>query len=488
MKRHLPTRLLICAYLLAFAPAPGDTAHAQSRKKTVLLGPEDEPSKQPRQRRRIVTELDEKRAGEQGAKAVAAQIGVLNDEDLDAYVQRMGDKVLRGLPRRSFKYSFAVVDQDEPNAFALPGGFIFISRGLLALAETEDEVANVIGHEIAHVALRHSVRQQAIQQNTNRLVMGYMRAAHMASYGRDMERESDREGQKLAAAAGYDPRGMATFMEAMGDWERIITGQKRRASWFDSHPMSSERAVVNLVRASELRWTRDPSLGDTRTSHLKTIDGMPVGQRPSSGVFQGDRFLHPDLDFQIRFPRGWRKSNSAAAVGAQARDGSVVFMSADVPPGKPKESADKFLEKHEDLRVRKAEPDRIRGADVWRVEAEVGRGTVQLMFLQHRKHTWMMVGAAPPFGGDRKKIENTMRSFRPLTPDQRKSIQATRLQIVEAKAGEGLGEISRRTRNTWDQSRTAVANGVSWTHEFSGGELVKVVQSEPYIPPAESRP
>ena len=483
--RRLPSWLLALTCSLALAGAASGTASAQG--KTVLLGGDEaeaEAEAAPRRPRRIVTELDEERAGAQAAKAVAAQMGVLDSPSLDAYVQRMGDKLLKAIPRRPFEFHFAVVDQDEPNAFALPGGFIFMSRGLLALAETQDEVANVVGHEISHVMLRHSVRQQAIQQQTNKLIMGYMREARLRSYGRDMEREADEEGQKLAAAAGYDPRGMATFMETLGAWEQIITGQKRRSSWFDSHPTSSERAAVNSVRASELRWQRDKSLGDPRTAHLRSIEGMPVGQRPESGIFEGDRFLHPDLDFQLRFPRGWRTANTNSAVGAQSREGSVVFLSADVPQEKPIVAAERFLRKNPELKVRKAQPDKIRGRDVWRVDAHVNRANVDLMFLEYKRSTWLLIGSWPGFmPSDQRLIANTMRSFQPLTRDQRKSIRATKLRIVKARPGEGLPELSERTGNTWDQGRTAVANGVPWKHQFAGGELVKVVDSEPYTSP-----
>jgi predicted Zn-dependent protease len=457
----------------------GVTPRIALAEKTVLMGggPENQP--QPR-KRRMVTDLDEKKAGAEGAKAVAAQVGLLKDKKLDAYVQRIGDRLLRGLPRRSFQYKFLVVDQTEPNAFALPGGYVFISRGLLGLARSEDEIANVVGHEIAHVALHHSVRQQALQQHTNRLVMGYMRHAQMSSYGRDMERESDEQGQKLAAAAGYDPAAMASFMESLGQWTELETGRRRQANWFDSHPTTGERAAVNAVRANELRWKRDPSLGNTKTAHLHTIDGMPVGERPEAGIFEGDRFLHPDMDFQLKFPAGWRQSNTPVAVGAQSRNGSVVFLSGDIPPGKPRESAEKFAEKN-DLKVRTSKADKVRGHDVWRVEAGVPGGHAYLMFLEHQRHTMGLIGMAPSFvQKDSAQIDKTLRSFRPLTADQRKAIRKTNLRIVKAEPGESLESLSRRSRNAWGRGPTAVANGVKWGHQFSGGELVKVADSQPY--------
>lgn len=447
------------------------------------------PSAADAQRRgQLITELDDERAGQEGARAVAAQVGIFDDRELNAYVQGIGLKLLRGLPRRAFRYQFFVVDQAEPNAFALPGGFIFISRGLLALVESEDELANVIGHEITHSAKRHAMRQQAIAAHQSPLVMGLRRTARLRGYNRDMEREADRLGQQLAAAAGYDPRGMATFMERLGDWGRLSTGMRREPSFFDTHPTTSERAVVNSVRASEMRWKRDKTLGDTHSSYLERLDGLPLGMRPEAGVFRGTRFLHPDLDFQVRFPNGWQTSNTNIAVGAQApRGAAVVFLTADAPPGKPKVSADKFLSKNQDLRVKESRPVKIVGRDAWRVLAQAsapnGRSKVYFTFLQHQGSTWRFTGVVPSSGARRYEdnIINTMRSFRPLTPDQKRSIRGTRLRIVKAEPGDDLSKLSERYGNVWDRSRTAVANGVNREHRFDGGELVKVARSEAYV-------
>jgi predicted Zn-dependent protease len=310
--------ILACAAALVFAAcSSGPKSRDQEKKRTILL-----------------TEYDDARAGAEASRAVAAEIGILDDPELDAYVSEIGRKLLRGVPRRSFHYQFSVVDQFEPNAFALPGGYIFISRGLLALANSEDELANVVGHEITHAALRHAAAQQAVAQGGGPLSMGWVRAANLAAYGRDMERTADRGGQMLAAAAGYNPMGMSTFLGSLGQMERLLIGHTRLPTFFDTHPGSRERAGANAARAQEIRWKRDPALGDTRLSYLHHIDGLALEQRPEGGVFEGDRFLHPDLDFQIRFPHGWRTSNTNRAVGAVSPHGdAVVFLAADLPEG-----------------------------------------------------------------------------------------------------------------------------------------------------------
>jgi predicted Zn-dependent protease len=205
MRQH---RIFRCAAALCIATFFAGACSGSGQKPT-------------KQKRTVLyTEYDDVRVGREGADEVARSIGVIEDSDLDAYVNEIGQKLLRGVPRRSFQYQFKVVDQFEPNAFALPGGYIFISRGLLVLANNEDEMANVIGHEITHAARRHAAVQQALARHSNPLSPPWTRMAELASYGRDMEREADRGGQMLAAAAGYDPMGMSTFLKSLGQMEK----------------------------------------------------------------------------------------------------------------------------------------------------------------------------------------------------------------------------------------------------------------------------
>jgi predicted Zn-dependent protease len=472
-------RLLACISLLACAAALALAACSSSpkgggKKRTILL-----------------TERDDARVGEEASGAIAAQMGLFENPELNAYVGEMGSKLLRGVPRRSFQYQFSVVDQFEPNAFALPGGYIFISRGLLALANSEDQLACVIGHEITHAARRHAAMQQALAGQGGPLTMPWVRAANMASYGRDMERDADRGGQILAAAAGYDPMGMSTFLTDLGQMERLRIGHARQTTFFDTHPGSQERAAVNAARSHELRWKRDPALDDTHNAYLRRIDGLPVGPRPEGGVFEGDRFLHPDLDFQVHFPPGWRTSNSNQVVGAMSpqRD-AVVFLTADQPAGDPREVAEAFVAKTNrefPVEVEQSEPVKIGRIDAWRVRL-AGRGLVaSVTFIPYRGATWRITAVSRSFAADKYlgRTLNTARSFRPLTPEERRKIHGMRLRLVSARPGEDLDALSRRSGNAWDTSTTAVYNGIFGSHRFEGGELVKTAHVEPYVPPTD---
>ena len=191
MSSPMGTTRLVGLVLVALLIACGGCASSGSSR-----GAEASDRAKERRRTVIMTTQDNVRVGREAAEQVAAEIGTLDDPELVAYVERIGKKLLRGLPRRDFAYRFAIVDQMEPNAFALPGGYIFVSRGLLALANNEDELANVIGHEIIHAFRRHAQQQQAVAASLPGLSMPWTRAKTLAAYGRDMEREADERGQR----------------------------------------------------------------------------------------------------------------------------------------------------------------------------------------------------------------------------------------------------------------------------------------------------
>lgn len=438
----------------------------------------------------LMTEADDARAGKEGSEAVAAQIGVMDDPALQKYIDGIGQKLLRGVPRRGFAFQFQVVDQTEPNAFALPGGYVFVSRGLLLLANDEDELACVMGHEIAHVVNRHAAAQQAVDRNANPLSMGYLRAAQRASYSRDMERVADEDGQKLCAAAGYDPRAMSTFLQSLQQAERLRTGTSRTPGFFDTHPGSVERSAATAVRASELRWKPDPALGDTRKALLSHIDGLPIGDRPEAGFFQGDRFVHPDLGFQLRFPPGWETANTAAKVGARAPDGqAVVFLEGGPKAPSAKAAAEAWFAeaaKQQNLRLVEGKPVKVGTIDAWRLQVEgSGRGGAVkgiVTFIPYRGSTYVITGMSPAIVADRYagSLLMTSRSFAPLPASEEGTLRTERLRIATAKSGEDVAGLGHRTDNRWPPITTAVYNALPASHRFQGGELVKIAKDEGY--------
>lgn len=436
------------------------------------------------------TEYDDRRAGEQAAEEIEAALGLVEDPELVAYVEAVGRRLVPHAPRRAFDYRFAVVDQAAPNAFALPGGFIYVSRGVLLLANAEDELANVLAHEIIHVALRHAAARQHVAGELPGLLQ-LLQLPSLRAYGRDQERTADRLGQGLAALAGYDPAGMAAFLRQLELHARLELGVSPLPGFLDTHPSTVERLALVASRASQIAWTRREPLAPTRAAYLERIEGLAVGTPGHEGVFRGQRFVHPELGFTLRFPDGWETRNTHTAVGAIAPDRSAqVVLEAGGAGDDPEEAAAEWLAKatRQGLRVHAQEPVVLAGSRAWRVRGTVGgpRGTLHAVvtWIAWRGSVYRITGLARSRRSEGILV-GTARSFRPAPPELVADVTEARLRVVSARAGETLSALSRRAGNTWNLQETAVMNRLFATDALAAGQLVKVAVAEPYAASAE---
>jgi predicted Zn-dependent protease len=450
----------------------------------------------------------EAQLGRQAASQVAEEMGLVESPALTAYVDELGQRLARHSPRRDVVYRFAVVDMEEPNAFALPGGYIYVSRGLLAIADSEAELANVIGHEIGHVAARHSA-----QRETRALGVGVLAAIGtiaagavggegaaqgasqiaqvagaglIASYGRDQERQADEVGQELAAQAGWDPAAMASFLRTLGRDAELRSGEPRRPSFLDSHPMTDERVQNTAVRADSLRVAPAAPISGTRSGFYARLENLLIGPNPAEGLFREERFLHPDMDFALDFPRGWETQNGRTAVAAQSpRGDAALVLQTQGENGDPGEAAETFARENE-LELWGGERDRIGGFSSYRALEEVrtqqGTAVMELTWIAHPRAMFRLLGLYP---SDRvseyaRDLREAAQSFRRLTDSERDGITELRLRVATALAGESLASLSRRTKNAWSLEETAVANDLSLEERLREGEPVKIVVEVPY--------
>jgi len=447
-------------------------------------------SKAPRKREVILTsEAVDENVGREAAQSVTSSLGLVDDPELVAYVNRIGQKLARHAPRGGFDYHFAIVDQDAPNAFALPGGYIYVSRGLLLLTNNEDELANVLGHEIVHVAARHAAARQAMIRSMPG-PFKFFAQGHIAGYGRDQEREADRLGQGLAGIAGFDPMGMANFLKDLEFTERLQLGNSRLPGFYDTHPATTERVASASGRARMVNWQRPAGYSEDRSSFLRRLEGLAIGMSGAEGVFQDQRFLHPDLDFTLRFPDGWETMNTHTAVGAvsPARNAQIVLegqgrgndaeLAASQYLGAPS-NAGIVVERSLPLQLGKHRGFRIDG------KAQTGGGWLPIAITWVARYGMVYRFTAIAAPGSLQRYEgayaNLMRSFKSLTPQQKRSVYENRVHIVEAREGETLKALSQRTDNQWDIQTTAVFNDLFANEPLRGGEAVKVSISRPYV-------
>jgi predicted Zn-dependent protease len=489
------------------APATGDEASAETTDAEAETGEEPgssdaegEPEKAPQRPGRIVldTVYDDQRVGQDQSSLIEAELGLVEDEALNRYVTSVAKRLLRHATDRPFDYEFKIVDQSVPNAFALPGGKIYVSRGLLALAISEDELAGVIGHEITHATERHASARMDYSRRINPFTIGFLRAAAIAEYGRNQEHDADRGGQLLAQKAGYDPMAIGHFLRRLDSAERYEVGWARLPSYLATHPTSPQRAAQISDRASGLDWTPVPPIADEHPDgFFGMIDGLVIGDDPAGGLFVDDeRFVHPDLGFSIRFPEGWDTMNTPQAVRALSpgRDAMAELGVIGDESQELDEAVDAFLEREfEGLRVRVLDRREIRQGDEPGLRIE-GRATnaygglsFQMTFLRHEGLIYRLSMLTQGTSRDRYRgrARAFARSFRPLDEEGKHSLRVTRLRIARAQENETLQALCERTRNELEVVFTGVLNGRFADSELSRREPIKIGIAEPYIPRAE---
>src|SRR5512133_922515 len=271
----------------------------------------------------LVSTEQEIALGKESAEQVTQSIGRYPDPGVQAYVEGIGKKLAAASERPQLPWSFTVLDDPTVNAFALPGGPVFITRGILTYLGSEAELASVLGHEIGHITARHSVEQLSKQQlaqlglgvgmsvSPELAQVGQAAAAGLQllflKYGRDAERQADQLGFKYMAQQGYDVREMSKVFVTL-ERSSAQQGAGRVPEWQSTHPDPGNRAETARERAAKA--TIPPGAKVEHDRYVQLVSGMVFGDDPRQGFFKGDTFLHPDLKFQMKFPQGWKAQNA----------------------------------------------------------------------------------------------------------------------------------------------------------------------------------
>lgn len=456
----------------------------------------------------LVSAGTEQELGKEAAEQVAQSMGLTDDPKLKAYVEAIGQRLAEQSPRKDVPYEFHVVEMQEPNAFALPGGYIYVSRGILHILNSEAELAGVIGHEIGHVAARHSARRISMAAPfaivggivsgvtgivSTRLGQALGAIPMLAGglviqpYSRGQENDADKIGVKLAAESGYDPVGLSQGLHQLEREEELLPGGPRNASFFDSHPKTPDRVEKTSALAKEQRGTPRPPIAPTRAEFLAKLDGMIVGPNPAEGVFVEDLFVQPDLGFAIRFPQGWEGTNSRQAVSASEKDGAGVVLVTIAREGDDPMEAVRDLEKKSGSKLAdKAEPFKVGDLPAARllmdVDTKQGRVAMEMNWIALQHRIYLVAGLCPV--REYKRYEPTfasvVKSFGPLSTSERPKVQVARLRVVAAREGESLDALAARTGSEWKSKHIAAANALELVAPLKAGQLVKIVIKEPY--------
>jgi predicted Zn-dependent protease len=424
----------------------------------------------------LVSESQEIQIGREVAAQAEQQFGLVDDAALQAYVHRLGFQLAQASERPELPWAFRVIDDPTPNAFAAPGGYIFITRGLLALLRNEAELVSVLGHEIGHVTARHSVAMMSRAQLAQLgLGIGSMISPTVAqfgdlaagglqllflSYGRDAERQADDLGYRYALEQGYDVREMVKVFAVLQQ-SAEMAGQSPVPSWLASHPYPEDRIARIDKRLATLPATAASGrIGEDE--YLAQIDGLVYGDNPRDGYFEANRFIHPELAFRIDLPQGWRTQNLTQAVvaGSPAEDALIQLM---LVAGTLKEAADAFFGQ-QGLTPGRVGSQQINGLpaitgtfEAQTAQARLG-GVVTFVALEGR--TYRILGYTP--AGQQAAYERTflasMNSFAVLTNPKALARQPQRLTIVRVRSAMTVAEFNKAHPSTVPVEELALIN------------------------------
>jgi predicted Zn-dependent protease len=445
-------------------------------------------------------------AAERVAEQVEREVGTLDDPALEALVGELGRRIAAAAELPAGSLRFAIANLPETNAFSFPSGNVYVSRGLVAFVRSENELANVIAHEVAHVVGRHAQRLESRKSQVRsatlaRIVTASLGGARsgealraleqegaglVARYSRELEHAADREGQVLAARAGFDPYGMATFLAALDKETTFRLGRPRRPTFLDTHPAAPERAQNASTTARRLPMP--PALTRPESAFLDRLDGLLVGEDPAEGAVQAGAFLHPDLDVRLQFPADWRIANAHAAVLAAPEGGAfVTVLELQEDYHDPAAAAVRYLRAAKrGLELIESAPFEGAAVPAHQAVARVLRAGeplyARLFWYAHGGRIYRLQGVGPAASFERSGpvLERIARSFRALTAEERAGFRIRRLRVLPARAGERFEDALARGRNVERLDQISLANGLDVGAVLEAGRRVKVVVESPY--------
>lgn len=453
----------------------------------------------------LMSEDEEISLGQRYSAEVMKETPAYKNPALEEMVQRVGKQLATHSHRPNLAYQFTIVDSTAVNAFALPGGYIFITRGMLAYLNSEAELAAVLGHEIGHVTARHSVRQQSTATVTGILgavvsastgIDGADSLTNMAGtaivrgYGREHELEADRLGAEYLAKSGYDPEAMLEVVGVLKNQETFEIAVARQDGrepnvyhgLFSTHPDNDARfrEVVNAAR----RFKTGTSTRIGRDSFLLRLDGVTFGDSAREGIVRDNRFYHRDLDFSLTFPEGWRIDNQAKKIIATpgSNDGLIQLTVAET---RGQQSPQQFMKQGLRLKnMRQGRSFSTAGLQGYTAVADGGTpyGTrrVRYAVVSRDDNAYVFAGAT----SDRRNpgkydaaILATAKSFHSLTAAERNLAGEKKLDIIRATGGITYAELARRSPiNDHPEEQLRLLNGQYPTGEPEPSRLLKVVR------------
>jgi predicted Zn-dependent protease len=444
----------------------------------------------------LYSEQDEIAMGKQTHEQIQQQYGFYDDPQLNAYVVRIGETMTGQSHRPQLEYHFAILDSPVVNAFAAPGGYIYVTRGIMAMMNSEAELAVVLGHELGHVNARHSMSRlsNAVLASAG-LAVGSVLSETFADlaglagtgvqllflqYSRDDEREADSLGVAYARNGGYNPAKMIDFfatLEKMGD----LSGGQALPGFLSTHPLTSERIENTRAMITE----EDQNLNIRTSEYLKRIQGMVYGSDPRQGYVEGDSFYHPGLRFTYTIPGEWNVQNlPSQVIMISPKEDAGIILQAEQSTQEPAAYAAGKAKDYEGASLRGEQSRNISGLaahqQIWDGTQEDGtKLRLHLTYIQYASYIYTFMGLtrvqeydayAPAFGA-------TASSFRKLTDRKYLDRKPKRIKLMAADGRRSLQALLQREgvpKELWQ--RCAIINVLELDQLPKRGHTLKVIR------------
>ena len=437
----------------------------------------------------LVSESQEIEMGKQSEQQVAQSIGYYNDAAIQSYVSAIGKKMAAASERPQLPWEFHVVNDASVNAFALPGGFIHVTRGLMTAITNEAELATVVGHEIGHVTNRHSV-QQISRAQVAQLGLGVGMILRpdlqplgsalgsglgilFLKYSRDAENQADLAGFRYALNQNYDVRQMLNMFQTL-EGVSALSGGGKLPEWLATHPNPENRAQTTQARLDTLHKDLTHAIVG-REEYMQRLKGMVYGDDPRQGYFKGTTFLHPDLRFQLAFPDGWKTQNSPEAVVAVSPKQDAIMQLSLAGQTAPEQAARQFLSQ-QGVKPGQGSTQPINGlpaaSSYFAAQTEQGQIEGLVSFLSYRGTTYgiMAYTGAGNLGTYDDAFRRGIGSFRELSDPSALNVQPARVELVSLDQDMTVAQFNQKYPSSIPIAEVALING--WLGGFPSNNSV----------------
>lgn len=444
----------------------------------------------------LMSEKQEMAMGASYDPQVVSQMGIYDDQKLQDFINLKGKKMGRISHRPGLDYKFRIVDSPVVNAFAVPGGYVYFTRGIMAHFNNEAEFAGVLGHEIGHVTARHSAKQYSTQVLAQ---LGFMvgmvaskefrQYSDLASAGmqlmflkfsRGNESQSDKLGVQYSTAIGYDAHQMANFFHTI---ERIqVKAGVSVPTMLSTHPDPGDRYNrVHQLATKEQEKKGATNLKVNRNSYLRMIDGIIYGEDPKQGYVENGTFYHPELKFQFPVPNGWQVMNSPSQVQMAPKDGKALIVMT-LAGEKTLQEANRAAVQADNLQVISSRELSVNGNRAMETTADLNEKVRLVMYLiQYNGNIYKFSGLAgtPDFNAYKNYFTSTFKKFKSLNDPGKINRLPERIKIKEVKRTASLSDALRSYNMPSDRlEELAILNGMELKDKVKQGSLIKIIKKE----------